>query len=212
MERDTLYSIGELARRTGLTVKAIRFYSERGIVAPVGRNVAGHRLYEGSALARLEFVRTLRGLGLDLATIRKVVDGERSLAEVAALHAEAVAVQIGVLRVRHAVLTVASRQGKTPEEIELMSELARLSEDERRRLVGDFLDDVFGEVDADPHFVGISRSMTPELPDDPDALQIQARATCSGPRLPRRYAAGGPGPRERTRPRGYRRAWTRPRR
>jgi len=34
MNGDTLYSIGELARRTGLTVKTIRFYSDRGIVAP----------------------------------------------------------------------------------------------------------------------------------------------------------------------------------
>jgi DNA-binding transcriptional MerR regulator len=174
MERDTLYSIGELARRTGLTVKAIRFYSERGIVASIGRNSAGHRLYDASALGRLEFLRTMRGLGLDLATIRTVLDGERSLAEVAAVHAEAVAVQISMLRVRQAVLAVAARHGATPEEMELMSRLARLSEDERRRLAGDFLSDVFGEVEADPHFAGISRSMTPELSDDADAVRIQA--------------------------------------
>ncbi|MER7333012.1 MULTISPECIES: MerR family DNA-binding transcriptional regulator [unclassified Micromonospora] len=41
MNGDTLYSIGELARRTGLTVKAIRFYSDRGIVPPTGRGPTG---------------------------------------------------------------------------------------------------------------------------------------------------------------------------
>ncbi|KAB2350296.1 MerR family transcriptional regulator [Actinomadura rudentiformis] len=174
MDRDILYSIGDLAQKTGLTVKTIRFYSDRGIVAPTGRNPAGHRLYDVAALARLEFVRTLRGLGLNLATIGKVMDGESSLAEVAAAHAEALAAQINVLQLRHAVLTMAARHGVTPEEMELMSRLARLSEDERRRLVGDSLGSVFKELDADPHFAGISRSMTPELPDSPDTVQIQA--------------------------------------
>ncbi|WP_307523331.1 MerR family transcriptional regulator [Streptomyces umbrinus] len=36
MDGGTLYSIGELARCTGLTVKTIRFYSDRGIVPPMG--------------------------------------------------------------------------------------------------------------------------------------------------------------------------------
>ncbi|MFI2373363.1 MerR family transcriptional regulator [Streptomyces sp. NPDC018833] len=175
MDGDTLYSIGELARRTGLTVKTIRFYSDRGIVAPTDRSPAGYRLYNIDAVARLDLVRTLRELGLDLPTIRKVVDRELSLPEVAAAHAEALAVQIRVLRVRRAVLTAVAERGSTPEETELMHRLAQLSEDERRRLIGDFLDAVFGGLDA-PAFAGVMRSMTPELPDNPEAEQVQAWA------------------------------------
>ncbi|MFC4609976.1 MerR family transcriptional regulator [Streptomyces maoxianensis] len=174
MDGDTLYSIGELARRTGLTVKTIRFYSDRGIVAPTDRSPAGYRLYDIDAVARLELVRTLRELGLDLSTIRKVVDRELSLPEVAAAHAEALAVQIRVLRLRRAVLTAVAERGSTPEETELMHRLAQLSEDERRRLIGDFLDAVFGGLDAAPAFAGVMRSMTPELPDNPEAEQVQA--------------------------------------
>jgi hypothetical protein len=48
----------------------------------------------------LDLVRTLRDLGLDLSTIRKVVDRETSLPDVAAAHAEALAAQIRVLRLR----------------------------------------------------------------------------------------------------------------
>ncbi|MFG2811738.1 MerR family transcriptional regulator [Streptomyces sp. NPDC048410] len=174
MNGDTLYSIGELTRRTGLTVKTIRFYSDRGIVAPTDRSPAGYRLYNVDAVARMDLVRTLRELGLDLPTIRKVVDRELSLPEVAAAHAEALAVQIRVLRLRRAVLTAVAERGSTPEETELMHRLAQLSEDERRRLVGDFLDAVFCGLDAAPAFAGVMRSMTPELPDNPEAQEIQA--------------------------------------
>ncbi|MFD3537027.1 MerR family transcriptional regulator [Streptomyces sp. NPDC058664] len=174
MDGDTLYSIGELARRTGLTVKTIRFYSDRGIVAPADRSPAGYRLYNIDAVARLDLVRTLRELGLDLPTIRKVVDRELSLPEVAAAHAEALEVQIGVLCLRRAVLMAVAERGSTPEETELMHRLAQLSEDERRCLIGDFLNAVFGGLDAAPAFAGVMRSMTPELPDNPEAEQVQA--------------------------------------
>ncbi|WP_329084170.1 MerR family transcriptional regulator [Streptosporangium sp. NBC_01469] len=174
MNGDTLHSIGDLARRTGLTVKTVRFYSDRGIVPPTDRSPAGHRLYGIDAVARLDLVRTLRDLGVDLPTIRRVVDREISLPEVAAAHAEALAVQIRTLRLRRAVLTAVTRRGSTPEEMDLMHKLAKLSEDERRRLIGDFLDTAFGGLDANPEFAGIRRSMTPELPDDPEPEQVEA--------------------------------------
>ncbi|MEU6996885.1 MerR family transcriptional regulator [Nonomuraea sp. NPDC046570] len=174
MDGDMLCSIGDLARRTGLTVKAIRFYSDRGIVPPTDRSPAGHRLYGIDAVARLELVRTLRDLGLDLPTIRKVVDREISLSEVAAAHAEALAVQIRTLRLRRAVLTAVAKRGSTPEEMDLMHKLAKLSEDERGRLIGDFLDTAFGGLDDNAGFLGIRRSMTPELPDNPEAEQVEA--------------------------------------
>ncbi|WP_308164695.1 hypothetical protein [Nonomuraea sediminis] len=121
-------------------------------------------------MARLDLVRTLRDLGLDLATIRQIVDREISLPEVAAAHAEALAVPIRTLRLRRAVLTAVARRGSTPEEMDLMHKPAELSGEERRRLIGDFLDDAFGGLDLE----GFKSSMTPELPDDPDPEQIEA--------------------------------------
>jgi DNA-binding transcriptional MerR regulator len=176
MDGDRLYSIGDLARRTGLAVRTIRFYSDWGIVAPAGRSPAGYRLYDVDAVARLDLVRTLRELGVDLPTIRKVVHGELPLPAVAMAHAEALEVQIRILRLRRAVLTAVARRGSTPEEMELMHKLARLSEDERHRLIGDFLDAVFGDLGAGPPFAAVRRSMTPELPDDPETEQVQAWA------------------------------------
>ena len=60
------YSIGELARRTGLSVKTIRFYSDQGLVVPASRTPAGYRRYGPEAVPRLALVRTLRELGLGL--------------------------------------------------------------------------------------------------------------------------------------------------
>jgi DNA-binding transcriptional MerR regulator len=180
MEGDRLYSIGDLARRTGLTVKTIRFYSDCGIVAPTDRSPAGYRLYDIDAVARLDLVRTLRDLGLDLATIRKVADRELSLPEVAAAHAEALTVQIRTLHLRRAVLRAVAKRGSTPEEMDLMHKLARISEEERRRLIGDFLDAVFGGLDESPQFEGVMSSMTPELPDNPEAEQVEAWVELAG--------------------------------
>jgi DNA-binding transcriptional MerR regulator len=176
MDGDRLYSIGELARRTGLAVRTIRFYSDCGIVTPAGRSPAGYRLYDRDAITRLDLVRTLRELDLDLPTIRKVVHRELSLPAVAAAHADLLDVQIRILRLRRAVLIAVARRGSTPEEMDFMHRLARLSEDERQRLIGDFLDAVFGDLGAEPSFAGIRRSMTPELSDDPEAEQVQAWA------------------------------------
>lgn len=177
MEGKTLYSIGELARRTGLTVKAIRFYADRGIVPPSRRDQAGRRRYDTDALARLRLLRTLRELGLTLSMIRKVLDGEVELADVLKGHADAVAVQIRVLRLRHAVLTVALQRGCTPKEIEHMHRHASLSAQEQRRLIGQFIDSAFGPLTADPASAGIVRSMTPDLPVDPAPEQVDAWVT-----------------------------------
>lgn len=169
-DRDTRHSIGELARRTGLTVKTIRYYSDHGIVTPADRTPAGYRRYGPDAVARLAFVRTLRELGVGLDEIRRILDRELALDEVAAQHAAALDAQIGLLRLRRAVLTAVARRGPTPEETHRMHELARLPAAERRRLIDGFLDAVFQA----PGGEGVRQSLTPHLPDRPTDEQLDA--------------------------------------
>lgn len=174
MDSDTLYSIGELSRQTGLTVKTIRYYADQGIVPPTDRSPAGYRLYGLDALARLSLARTLRDLGLDLATVRKVLDREASLPEVAEAHADALDVQIQTLRLRRAVLRAVAKGRPTTMEMDIMHRLATLSQAEQRRLVTGFIDDTFRGFDANPEFVSLMRSALPELPDDPTPEQVGA--------------------------------------
>src|SRR2546423_5586380 len=178
----TRYSIGELARLTGLPVRTIRFYSDSGLVPEAGRTPAGYRMYDRDAVERLGFVRTLRDLGIDLPTIGRVLEREVSVTSVASAHAAALDIQIRGLRLRRAVLrAVAQRGGTNPQsmpqsirEVELLNKLAQLSDAERRRMIEDFLDGAFGGLDVDPKFEQGMRSAMPELPDEPTTAQLEA--------------------------------------
>jgi DNA-binding transcriptional MerR regulator len=167
-------TIGEVARRTGLTVKAVRRYADGGLVAPAGRTGSNYRLYDERAVALLSLVRTLRALGVDLASIRRVLAREVTLAEVAATHAAAIDTQVRTLRLRRAVLLAAARRAATPEEIEIMNKLAQLDDAERQRIVTEFLDGLFEGLDVDPEFARRMRTGRPQLPPDPTPDQVDA--------------------------------------
>lgn len=63
-----LLSIGEIARRTGLSVSAIRFYEERGLVEPI-RTGGNQRRFLRSDIRRLSFILIAQQLGLSLGEI-----------------------------------------------------------------------------------------------------------------------------------------------
>ncbi len=65
----TLLSIGDLARRTGLSVSAIRFYETKGLIAPM-RNKGGQRRFARADLRRLSFIMIAQQLGFSLETIK----------------------------------------------------------------------------------------------------------------------------------------------
>src|SRR5690606_26194309 len=114
-----LFTIGELARATGLSVRTIRYWSDEGALPPVARSSGGYRLYDAAAAARLELIRTLRELGLSLADVRRVLAGETTVAQVAAAHVAALDAQIRALKVTRAVLSTVARRGSTAEETTL---------------------------------------------------------------------------------------------
>ncbi|GAA2097457.1 MerR family transcriptional regulator [Kitasatospora saccharophila] len=176
MDEDGLLTIGVLARRTGLTVKAIRYYSDTGLVPSTDRTAAGYRRYGAEALARLELVRTLRELGLGLDAVRRVLERQETLARVARAHADAIDLRIRTLCRQRAVLRAVAEHGTDPEETALMHRLLRLSAEERRRLIEEFVDDTFGTADANPELVAVLRAAVPELPEDPGTEQLTAWA------------------------------------
>lgn len=145
-----LIAIGELSRRSGVAVRTLRFYADRGLVVAATRSEGGYRLYEPGAVARVALVRTLRELGVDLATIARVLDREVGLADVVAAHAAALDAQIRVLRLSRDVALLVARHECTPKEMTQMHQLARLTETERRRIVDDFLDEILGDLAVDP--------------------------------------------------------------
>ena len=70
MKSTDLLTIGELARRTGLSVPAIRYYEERGLVEPL-RTAGNQRRFLRGDIRRLSFVLIAQGLGLSLGEIER---------------------------------------------------------------------------------------------------------------------------------------------
>ncbi|MFF0578686.1 helix-turn-helix domain-containing protein [Streptosporangium saharense] len=177
-EGTELFTIGQLARRTGLAVRTIRFWSDSGLVPPTGRSAGGYRLYDARALARLDLVRTLRELGFGLEAVEEILCRATTVAQVAETHVAALEAEIRTLRLRRAVLSTVARRGSTIEEASLMHRLARLSARERQQIIDDFVDRVLSGVDPqEGPAVGIAngmRQVNAELPDDPSPEQVDA--------------------------------------
>ena len=70
-------TVGELSRRTGTPVKALREYTDTGLINTIGRSAANYRLYDEDALQCVHWIGTMRGLGLTLAEIRDLAGNQR---------------------------------------------------------------------------------------------------------------------------------------
>lgn len=64
-----LMTVGELSRRTGTPARALRAWTDMGLVYSAGRSPAGYRLYDEAALWCVTVIGELRGLGLTIAEI-----------------------------------------------------------------------------------------------------------------------------------------------
>lgn len=171
-------TIGDAARRSGVPVRTVRFWSDEGLV-PADRSASGHRTYDAAAVARLDLVRTLRELGLGLDEVRAVLSRRRGVGEVASAHVRALDGRIRELRAQRAVCVLLARTGGHPDErsVTLMHDLARLSAGERQALIDEFVAEAFAGTDPDAPGAGIAdamRSLPTELPDDPSPEQVGA--------------------------------------
>ncbi|NUS39270.1 MAG: MerR family transcriptional regulator [Lysobacter sp.] len=87
---DQYLRIGAIARRTGLSAKALRLYEARGLLMPCAHTPAGYRLYGPAALQRLARIVLLKRLGFTLAQIARLLARDEQAAS--GLLAERIAV------------------------------------------------------------------------------------------------------------------------
>lgn len=73
---DRTWRVGELTTATGLSVRTLHHYDEIRLLQPVRRTAAGHRLYDEVDVRRLHQILALRGFGLSLGEVARVLDGE----------------------------------------------------------------------------------------------------------------------------------------
>jgi DNA-binding transcriptional MerR regulator len=68
-----MYTIGEVAKMTGLTHKTLRYYDSIGLLKPSNHSDVGYRLYEQADLDRLQQILLYREMGLSLEAIKQIV-------------------------------------------------------------------------------------------------------------------------------------------
>lgn len=105
--------VGELAKRTGKTVRALHLYEELGLLRPVHRSKGGFRLYAPSALQRVEWIQKLQDAGFSLHDLQELLHGVSDQSGVASLAME---------RVRQ---VFADRLRETREQIGRLNQLER---------------------------------------------------------------------------------------
>ncbi|MEV8586150.1 MerR family transcriptional regulator [Streptomyces sp. NPDC051180] len=101
--------IGELARRTGVSARALRHYEAAGLIASA-RETNGYRVYEECAAARVANIRYLLDAGLtldDVSAFRSCLDGDVSAAPPSARGLEIARDRLAVLDARIAAQTTA---------------------------------------------------------------------------------------------------------
>ena len=77
-----MYSIGQFAKKTGLTVRTLRFYSEKGLIEPCYISESGHRYYNDCNIETLQKIVTLKYLDYSLEEIEDILqNGEQQLIE-----------------------------------------------------------------------------------------------------------------------------------
>jgi DNA-binding transcriptional MerR regulator len=80
---DRFMQIGEVAERTGLTQRTLRYYESIGLLAPATRMEGGFRLYTEEDIRRLDqIVQLKRLLGFSLAEIRQIVEADETLRQI----------------------------------------------------------------------------------------------------------------------------------
>ena len=144
-----LLKVGDLARRSGLTVRALHHFDQIGLLQPSARSEAGYRLYNRDDVARLHALQSLRALGVPLKQIGGLLKGDGSdLPAIVARQMRALDNEIAqatALRQRLQLLAAMLASGRQPEVddwlgvIGLMNTYAHyFNADEIRRIVGNW--------------------------------------------------------------------------
>jgi DNA-binding transcriptional MerR regulator len=87
---EPLWKVGELAKRTGVSVRTLHHYDEIGLLVPSHHTLSGHRLYTGADVARLQQILSLKQLGFSLDDISGCLNrGDLSARQVVGMHLQA---------------------------------------------------------------------------------------------------------------------------
>ena len=175
--KEAPYSIGRLARLSGVTVKTIRHYSDVGVLPPSGITEAGYRMYSEADRSRLELIRTLRAAGFGLAEIGDILEGESEASGALRLQVETLDLQIRTLRRRRRLLESALESGAEDEQRypDRTQALGVLEAKEREAFLAEHLERGLQGTPVDPGAkAGFWRAIVSGMPEELDEEQLAA--------------------------------------
>ena len=70
--------IGEVAKRSGIGIEALRFYERSGVLEKPSRTESGYRVYDEAVLERLAFIKQAQVLGFSLDEVKRIIDDARA--------------------------------------------------------------------------------------------------------------------------------------
>jgi len=118
--------IGEVAERTGVTQRTLRFYEERGLLKPPSRMDGGFRLYSENDVGRVEQIKRMQSLlGLTLAEIKDMVEAEEVREELNATYRPDRPVDERILRVTKRIEVTQRQFDIISTKLEAMIEMQR---------------------------------------------------------------------------------------
>ncbi|MFE3445601.1 MerR family transcriptional regulator [Nocardia sp. NPDC059180] len=169
-----LVGIGELARRTGVSVRTIRFYCDEGVL-PSRRTSGGHRVFEPDVVDRLLAIRRLRALGLGLDAIDAIASGALAVEDALAGERASVRAELDALSWRDAAL-LAIEQAPPAERATRIALLAGAADRTVvRGAITDFWRRVLAVMPAEM-FDGFVEMDVPRIPANPTPDQVLAFA------------------------------------
>lgn len=70
--------IGDVSKRSGIGIEALRFYEKSGLLEKPSRTMSGYRVYDADVLVRLAFIRQSQALGFSLDEIKRIIEDART--------------------------------------------------------------------------------------------------------------------------------------
>ncbi len=171
-EDDRDWSIGQLARFGGLSVKTVRFYSDAGLLPP-RRSLSGHRRYGPTDLARLALIRGLRSLDVGLDKIGELLAGVTDLQQCLQAQEQVLALRLRTVG-RQLAVCRATALDTTGDHAARLQAMTRIEAAERDHLIERFWDDALSTTAQPSDRSEMRRAGTPELPPEPTAEQVDA--------------------------------------
>nr|WP_019419847.1 MerR family transcriptional regulator [Paenibacillus sp. OSY-SE] len=132
------YSIGEVAKMIGSTIKTVRYYDEIGLVKPTSYTEGGHRLYTTEDIWRLELTTTLRYLDFGIDEISLIISGEIPIDKALDWQIESLETQVSALTNTISILRQAKKhQGDSLRHIYDLVNTRTINSEERYQFVNE---------------------------------------------------------------------------